>query len=263
MPSNNTWVRFATVVWACLFNVAAGAGDDPVVSRGSLSLQGSTTFNTMLVESFGKEVERETGLKLVVIPNRSSLGLLALLSNNASLAMLSTALDTEVDLLRQSNPGMPFERLQSFEIARTRAAFVVHPSNPIQTLPLGSIRKILIGETRNWNELGGPDLPIRVVAVRQGGGVLATVESRLLGKGHISAPDAIRVQVGTQIVTVVGQEPGAFGITHLGVVKASQAVELIADEPIEQVLSLVSLDAPSAEAATVIEAMRRKVAQSQ
>jgi hypothetical protein len=90
--------------------------------------------------------------------------------------------------------------------------------------------------------------------------VLASVESRLLGKGHISAPDTIRLPVGTQIVTVVGQEPGAFGITQLSVVKASHAAELLTDAPIEQVLSLVSLDAPSAEAVIVIDAMRRKFA---
>jgi len=258
MQSSSRFVWFAIVALACLLNLAAGAAEEPVVSRGSLVLQGSTTFNTMVVESFGKAVESETGLKLVVVPNRSSLGLLALLTSNASLAMLSTGLEPEIELLRQSNPALPFERLQSFEIARTRAAFVVHPSNPVQNLPLDSVRQILTGAIRNWKDLGGPDLAIRVVAVRQGGGVLATVERRLLGTEHISASDAIRVQVGTQIVTVVGQEPGAFGITHLGVVGASRAVELTTDAPIEQTLSLVSLDAPSAEARSVIEAMRRK-----
>jgi ABC-type phosphate transport system substrate-binding protein len=165
--------------------------------------------------------------------------------------------------LRQANPGLPFERLRSFEIARTRAAFVVHPSNPVRNLPLEAVRKILTGEIKNWKDLGGDDLPIRVVAVRQGGGVLASVENSLLGKEHISAPDAIRVQVGTQIVTVVGQEPGAFGITQLSIVKASNARELMTDAPIEQILSLVSLDAPSRDAISVIDAMRRKFAVSE
>jgi phosphate transport system substrate-binding protein len=263
MPSTNRFMWFAIIACACLFKVTAGAAQDPVVSRGALVLQGSTTFNTTVVERFGEAVESETGLKLVVIPNKSSLGLLALLANNASLAMLSTALENEVDLLRESNPALPFERLRAFEIARTRAAFVVHPSNPLRNLPLHAVRRILTGEITNWTELGGPDLPIRVVAVRQGGGVLASVEGRLLGKGHISAPDTIRLQVGTQIVTVVGQEPGAFGITQLSIVKASHAAELTTDAPIEQILSLVSLDAPSAEAVRVIDAMRRKFAASQ
>ena len=104
-------------------------------------------------------------------------------------------------------------------------------------------------------------MPIRVVAVREGGGVLASVESRLLGGAHISAPDTIRVQVGTQIVRVVAQEPGALGITQLAIVKLSSAIELVTDEQIEQVLSLVSLDDPSPNAIAVIEAFRRMAKQ--
>ena len=147
--------------------------------------------------------------------------------------------------------------MKAFEIARTRAALVIHPDNPVRAARLQDIGKILTGEISNWKQLGGPDLPIRVVAVREGGGVLASVEARLLGAAHISAPDTIRVQVGTQIVKVVAQEPGAIGITQLAIVKSSSAVELVTDEPIEQILSLVSLDDPSPAASAVIEAFRR------
>ena len=87
--------------------------------------------------------------------------------------------------------------------------------------------------------------------------MLASVEARLLGAAHISAPDVIRVQVGTQIVRVVAQEPGAIGITQLAIVKSSSAVEMITDEPIEQILSLVSLDDPSPGAIATIQALRR------
>lgn len=227
-------------------------------SPNGLVLQGSTTFNTNVAEPYGRAIETETGLKLEFIPNKSSLGILALFEKTADLAMISTDLQNEVEVLRPGNPKLAFDRLKSFEITRTRAAFVVHSSNPVRQLPLDAVRKILSGEIANWKDVGGADLPIRVVAVREGGGVLATVEQRLLGKAHISAPNSIRVQVGTQIVTVVGQEQGAFGITQLSIVQASHAVELKTDIPIAQVLSLVSLDKPSPEATSVIEAMRRK-----
>jgi ABC-type phosphate transport system substrate-binding protein len=223
-------------------------------------LQGSTTFATTVVVPHAKQVEAETKLSLDVVPNKSSLGLLALLEKKADLAMLSTSLAYEVDFLRQSNPGLPFDRLQAFEIARTRAAFVVHPGNPVRYVSLDDIRRILTGEIANWKALGGPDLPVRVVAVRQGGGVLGTVETRLLGTGRITAPDVIRVQVGTQVVKVVAQEPGAMGITQLSIVKTSGSVELATDAPIAQVLSLVSLEAPTPQAAAIISAMRRAVA---
>jgi phosphate transport system substrate-binding protein len=246
--------RLCTVTVSALLSLIGGLAS---ARSEVIVLQGSTTFATTVAGPHAKQVEAETNLSLDLVPNKSSLGLLALFEKKADLAMLSTGLAYEVDFLRGSNPDLPFDLLQAFEIARTRAAFVVHPSNPVRRANLNDIRRILIGEITNWKTLGGPDLPVRVVAVRQGGGVLGTVEARLLGTGHITAPDSVRVQVGTQIVRVVAQEPGALGITQLSIVEASGSVELATEAPIEQVLSLVSLGQPSPQATLVIDAMRR------
>src|SRR5450759_4402363 len=237
--------------------IVVGSAGISAARSDNLVLQGSTTFTTGVAQPFAVAVEAQTGHHLEIIPNRSSLGLLALLEHKADLAMISTTLERETEILRKSDPGLPFQRLRAFEIARTRAALVIHPDNPVRTARLQDIGKILTGEISNWKQLGGPDLPIRVVAIREGGGVLASVEARLLGGSHISAPDMIRVQVGTQVVRVVAQEPGAIGITQLTMVNSSAAVEMITDEPIEQILSLVSLDDPSPAAIATIEALRR------
>jgi phosphate transport system substrate-binding protein len=250
--------NFGKLMLAVIFAGMSGIGS---AYSNDLVLQGSTTFTTTLVQSYAEAVEAQTGHHLEVIPNHSDQGLLALFEHKANLAMISTTLESELEILRRSNPDLPFQRLRVFEIVRTRTAFVIHPSNPVRHARLQDIRKILTGEISNWRQLGGPDLPIRVVAVREGGGVLASVESRLLGGAHMSARDVIRVQVGTQIIKVVTQEPGALGITQLAIVKSSSGVELVTDEPIEQVLSLVSLDDPSPSAIAVIDAFRRMAKQ--
>jgi phosphate transport system substrate-binding protein len=250
--------NFGQLVLAIIFAGAAGIGS---AYSDELVLQGSTTFATGVAQPYAKAVEAQTGHHLEVIPNHSDQGLLALFEHKANLTMISATLESEVKILRRSNLELPFQRLKAFEIARTRTAFVIHASNPVRHARLQDIRKILTGEISNWRQLGGPDLPIRVVAVREGGGVLASVESRLLGGTHISARDVIRVQVGTQIVKVVAQEPGALGITQLAIVKSSSGVELVADEQIEQILSLVSLDDPSPNVIAVIDAFRRMAKQ--
>ena len=246
--------KFAQLILALI--VAGTAGID-AAHAGNVVLQGSTTFATGVAQPFAGAVEVQTGHHLEIIPNKSSLGLLGLLEHKAELAMISTTLEREVEILLRSDASLPFERLKAFEISRTRAALVIHPDNPVRKARLQDVAKILTGEISDWKQLGGPDLPIRVVAVREGGGVLASVEARLLGAAHITAPDAIRVQVGTQIVKVVAQERGAIGITQLAIVKSSSPVELVTDEPIEQILSLVSLDVPSPAATATIEAFRR------
>jgi phosphate transport system substrate-binding protein len=236
--------------------ILAGSAGIGAARSDNLVLQGSNTFSTWLTQPFASAVEAQTGHHLEVMPNRSSLGLLALLEHKADLAMISTTLEREVEILHKSDPGLPFQELKAFEIARVRAALVIHPSNPVRTARLQDVAKILTGEISNWNQMGGPDLPIRVVATREGGGVLASVEARLLGGGHISAPDAVRVQVGTQVVRVVAQEPGAIGVTYLAAIKLGSTVELATDEPIEQILSLVSLNDPSPAAIAAVKALR-------
>ncbi len=135
---------------------------------------------------------------------------------------------------------------------------MVHPDNPIRNLPLDAVRKILTGEVTNWKEFGWADVPIRVVTVKQGGGVLTTVETRLFGSGHLSAPDVVRLRIGAQILTVVAQERGAIGLSQSTLVQERQATELVVDPPIEQVLSLVSLGDPPNPIVALVEAMRRK-----
>ena len=241
MSKNNSPIFNLKVAKFALSAVIAAMLVQQSAYADDLVLQGSTTFTSGVIEPYAKAVEAQTGNRLEVITNKSSLGLLALLEHKADLAMISTTLDSEIQILQPANPELPFEKLKAFEISRTRAGLVVHPSNHIRNLRLEDVRKILSGEILNWAELGGQNIPIRVVAVREGGGVIGSVESRLFGKGHLSAPNAIRVQQGTQIVKVVEQEPGAFGITQRAIVKSSGAVEITTDEPIEQILSLVSI----------------------
>src|ERR1700737_4031393 len=72
--------------------ISAARSDD-------LVLQGSTTFATRFTQPYTRAVEAQTGHHLEVIPNKSSLGLLALLEHRADLEMISTPLGGEGKIL--------------------------------------------------------------------------------------------------------------------------------------------------------------------
>ncbi|MCK6576470.1 MAG: substrate-binding domain-containing protein [Anaerolineae bacterium] len=55
------------------------------------------------------------------------------------------------------------------EIGFDVIAFVTHSTNPLAALNARDLRGILVGATRNWDEVGGADLPIRIYA-RPGSG---------------------------------------------------------------------------------------------
>jgi phosphate transport system substrate-binding protein len=237
-------------------SVALLAGTLTTASADTLTIQGSSTFNNRLMVSNRTAIEAASGHKLTVVPTKSSDGILALFDRRADLAMISASLESEVEFLRKANSKLPFERLRSFPISRTRIAFAVHPSNTVRLVSVDVIRRVLLGEIDNWRTLGGPDLPIRVVLVGGGGGVTVAVEAALLGGKQLAPANPIRVQGPLQVANMVQDDPGALGLAQLGVLRQHRLPELATGRPVEQQLNLVSVDEPSPAMKAVIEATR-------
>ena len=54
---------------------------------------------------------------------------------------------------------------------------IVHPSNPVNELTTDQIRKIYSGELTNWNQVGGPDIAVKVMTVGEPSGGQTKVTS--------------------------------------------------------------------------------------
>jgi phosphate transport system substrate-binding protein len=243
---------------ACWMLVLAGTLSSAMSE--TFIVQGSTTFNRRLLEPQQTNIEARSGHKLTVIPNKSTPGLIALLEGRAHMAMISAPLQSEIELLQKSRPGLPYERLRAFEISRTTISVAVHPSNPVRALSRSAIRRMLLGEIDNWRVVGGPDLPIRVVLVGGGGGVTVVVEAELLQGRSVALPNAIVVNTPVQLVQVVEQEPGAIGFAQLALVRQRNLPELAVNHPLEQHLALVTLGEPTPAMLSVIDAARAAAA---
>lgn len=219
-------------------------------------VQGSTTFTHRVMEPYQGAIEAASGHKLTVVPNKSSLGLLALFDKRADFAMISGPLANEIARLKSGHPELAFDRLRAFQIWSTRMAFAVNKKNPVRQLNSEQMRAILLGTITSWRAVGGPDLPIRVVHVRDGGGVQASIEQELLDGKAIAAPEPIAVQISSQVVKIVEQMPEGLGLSQLSIVKAANVAELKLDGDIEQHLTLVTLGDPTPEMQKIIEAAR-------
>ncbi len=226
----------------------------------AVNIQGSTTFSARLIEPYRSAIESRAGRQLDVIANKSIHGLVALLQGRTHLAMISSSIDGELEILRQRFPKAVVERLQSFEIARTRIAFVAHPGNAVRRANLADIARILRGDIRSWAELGGADIAITVITTQPGGGVPTTVRSQLLGGNAMTPARVIQVEASSNIVKITAQMEGAFGIAQLGLLGVARVLELETDTRVEQELNLVTLGEPGPAAAAVIEAARHVAA---
>ena len=92
--------------------------------------------------------------------------------------MISTALANEQRLLKTSDSSLDIDGLQVVVVASTRAAIITHPGNPVRSISPEDLRRVLTGAVTNWRDLGGNDQPIRLVAVREGGGVVSSRRGR-------------------------------------------------------------------------------------
>lgn len=245
-------LRTLTIAAAMAAGIAA-AHADPVI------IQGSTTFNRQLMEIYEAVIEAQSNHNLTVIPSKTRPGMIALLEGRAHMAMISTPLENEVEALKNLLPGLAYDRLQAHEIMTTRIAVAVHPSNPVRKATRDELRRILRGQIGNWSQLGGPDLPLRVVLVGGGGGVTSTTQNELLDGETVRGPHVIFVKTGLQVVQVLEQEPSAVGFAQVSLIKERALPEIVSERPIEQSLSLVTIGDPTPAMRSVIDAARQIV----
>jgi phosphate transport system substrate-binding protein len=231
----------------------------PSSGAQTLTVSGSTTFNTTILEPHQKAIEANTGLTLVIIPNKTDLGVKLLAERRADLAMISTALEPVLESLRSREPDLPLDRLKEFEVYSAKVAFAVHPSNPVRSLNSAQLRGVLLGEITNWKELGGRDLEIRVVRVDNGAGIPLTLQTQFLDGKPIADRNPIRVRISTQTAKIVEQEPGALGLAQTGNLPGRKVNVLKTERSIEQKLSYVTLGDPSSTVKSLIDVTRKLV----
>jgi phosphate transport system substrate-binding protein len=128
-----------------------------------------------------------------------------------------------VDLVTASNEHV---------LALGGLAVVVHPDNPVQRLKLDQIRDIFAGQITNWNAVGGPNRPIRVLARDAAAGATEQFNNEVMRDRQIAA-NAERFTSSAQIANNVAAEPGAIGFTGISFVGRSRALNLVASCGIE------------------------------
>jgi phosphate transport system substrate-binding protein len=81
---------------------------------------------------------------------------------------------------------------------------IIHPSNPVRELSKPQLRKLFSGDVTNWNQLGGPDLPLKLVATPSNLGVSNSMHPRSL----------IRTPFRSLVVVGVAETQGAVGLVR-------------------------------------------------
>jgi phosphate transport system substrate-binding protein len=111
-------------------------------------------------------------------------------------------------------------------------AVVVHPDNPVQRLKIEQIRDIFAGTITNWNAVGGPNRPIRILARDVAAGATEQFNAEVMRDRQIAA-NAERLTSSAQIANNVAAEPGSIGFVGMAFIGRSRALNLVASCGIE------------------------------
>jgi phosphate transport system substrate-binding protein len=191
--------------WILSFIVAISMTMGCQRSRAGITVAGSTSvepFAELLAEEY---MARHSESHIYVQGGGSTAGIEAAISGAANIGMSSRNL-TQAET-----------KLHAVTIAKDAIAIIVHPSSPIDNLPLDKIREVFSGKIVNWKELGGPDHPIDIVTREEGSGTRESFQKFVMGKEDISLGALVQDSNGA-VRQVISSDPNAIGYISLGLV---------------------------------------------
>lgn len=180
----------------------------PVDASGVESLKASGCSVSVLgyLNELAKQYERKTGVSVFVRSGGSVLGLEELKTGAVDFAASC----------RGAIPDDP-EGIEFIQVAWDALVFIVHPSNPVDTITIEQARGINFGSIRRWTELGGRDAAIKLFLSRPRkglSGVESTTRSLILGNKRPHETSDTTAVASTGIVEqMVEKTPDGFAVT--------------------------------------------------
>ncbi|NET00344.1 MAG: PstS family phosphate ABC transporter substrate-binding protein [Sphaerospermopsis sp. SIO1G1] len=181
------------------------------VPTGLFNYGGSTTWAPirLSIDSVIQTARPEYRLRYVQPANvtpGSGTGINALIEGQLSFSQSSRAV-TDQELKRAQQRGFS---LNQIPIAIDGIAIVVNPKLEIPGLTINQLKSIYIGKIKNWNEVGGPNIPILPLTRRVGdGGTVELFIKEIMG-GQVFGSEVELVSTTTQALRKVADSPGAI-----------------------------------------------------
>jgi len=196
------------------------------VSAQQISVKGSDTMlilNQRWAEEYSK-VKPSVGV--AVTGGGSSIGINAFINGVTDICAASRPMrKSEVDRARSRG-----SIANEIPVAIDGLAIVVNASNPIRSLTMDQVRRIFIGEITNWNQVGGPNLPIVTFSRDSNSGTYGFFQQNVLlnrnwGKGVRFLPAT------SEIAREVARTPGGVGYGGVAYFKNKPSLKIVPIAP--------------------------------
>lgn len=186
---------------------SAATATAPTTPTGTLTLKGSDTM-VILAQRFAEGYMRtHAGATIQVSGGGSGVGIAALLNGTTDIANSSRPMkDEEKTRLRDTRHVEANET----RVALDALAVYVNTANPIEQLTLEQLSQIYTGRVTNWNQVGGPDLPIVLYSRENNSGTYAFFKEHVLKNADFAA--TAQTLPGTAaVINAVTRDRGGIG----------------------------------------------------
>lgn len=142
----------------------------------SVTIKGSDTLlvlNQRWAEAFGKV---NPNISVDVTGGGSSIGIRAFINRVTDIAASSRKMKASEVASARSNRAVAHE----VAVALDGLAILVHASNPVKSLTMDELRRIYVGQIKNWSAVGGPNAPIVVFSRDSNSGTYGFFQEKVL-----------------------------------------------------------------------------------
>ena len=190
---------------------ACQASSKEHISQETIIVKGSETMFP-LCKTLAYEFENNNGWYLIEVSGGGSeIGISSLKQKQTDIAMSSRALKLGEKLYFQEEHAAYNEKI----IAYDALAVITNDDNTIDRLTTEQISRIYSGKIKNWNELGGQDLPIIVYSREPSSGTYDFFNELILGNERLDS-NVIRIPDNEELLKKINLNKGSIGYIGLG-----------------------------------------------
>lgn len=183
--------------------------------KKQITCSGSTTVLPVAQAAAEAYMDKNPSINISVRGGGSGVGVAALQNRTVDIANSSRPMKSKEISASKSKGINP----TAYAVANDGIAIVVHKSNKIKNLSVNQIRDIYTGKIKNWNQLGGANMPIVVISRDVASGTFEVFNDKAL-KGAKVDGSAQMLASNNSIVTAVGNTPGGIGYAGLGYINS-------------------------------------------
>ena len=211
---------------ACLVLALLGAIGIAELSQADVRIVGSDTMVNLNRELAGEYKRTHPGVRVDVNGGGSEAGLRALMAGQTDIAAASRAMTARERAAFEREHGGRAPR--EIVVALDGLGIYVHNNNPVSSLTVDQVAKIMSGEIRNWRDVGGRGRPISVFTRNRDSGTRTYMENNVLRQRDF-VRSAHEVATTGLLVTSVARTQGGIGYGGIGYIQGAHVIRLKRD----------------------------------